>query len=133
MPHVTIALGGLLFVLGIAGFVATGSSHFTALIPAIAGGIFEALGAMSLVLPQQKKHFMHAAAMVGVLGFFGCIPGLIKLAKWAGGTPPERTAAVISQSIMAFLCLLFVILCVRSFVQARRAREQQGFPVNPSS
>jgi hypothetical protein len=126
MPHVTIAFGAMLFVLGIAGYVMTGSQHLTALIPAVVGGIFDALGAMSLILPGSKKHFMHAAATVGLLGFFGCIPGIIKLIKWSAGTEPERPAAVISQSIMAGLCLLFVLLCIRSFVQARRARSSSA-------
>ncbi len=130
MPHITIAIGSLLFVLGIASYVMTGSQHVTALIPAIVGGIFDALGAMSIILPNSKKHFMHAAAAIGLLGFLACAWRLIKAALSSG---PIDTPAVTSQGIMAGLCLLFVILCVRSFVQARRAREQQGFPVNPPS
>jgi len=133
VPIVTIVLGGLLTALGIVGFVMTGSQHFTALIPAIAGTLLEICGGLALN-PKLRMHAMHGAVMIGLLGFLGTIPGLIKLARWVGGTAPERTTAVVSQSIMAGLCFVYVILCVRSFISARRARQAaQGFPVNPSS
>jgi hypothetical protein len=74
---------------------------------------------------------MHAAAALALLGFLGTVPGIIKLVKWQFGTVPARPAAVVSQSIMALLTLLFVLLCVRSFINARRSRDQ--LPVNPTS
>jgi hypothetical protein len=67
-------------------------------------------------------HAMHAAATLALVGFLAMIPGLVKLARWAGGTVPARPAAVVSQSIMAGLMLVFLVLCVRSFINARRAR-----------
>lgn len=133
MAKLTITLGVLLIVLGVAGFVMTGSEHYTALIPAGFGLLFCVTGLLALK-PSMRKHAMHAAAMLGVIGFFGTMMGLVKAIKWAAGAAPERPAAVISQAIMAILCVGFVALCVRSFIQARRARElAQGFPVNPSS
>jgi hypothetical protein len=125
-----MVLGGLLIVLGIAGFVMTGSEHYTALIPGAFGVAFMVLGAVALN-PSARKHAMHIAAALGLLGFGGTVPGIIKLIKWGTGTTPDRPAAVVSQSIMAVLMLLFVVLCVRSFINARR--EGRGFPVNPTS
>jgi hypothetical protein len=132
LAKISIAFGGLLILLGIIGFVATGSEHYTALIPAAAGVLLEVCGALALN-PKLRMHAMHGAAMIGVLGFAGTIPGLIKAIKWLTGTAPTRPAAVVSQVIMCALCALFVALCVKSFIDARRNREAQGFPVNPTS
>jgi hypothetical protein len=62
---------------------------------------------------------MHAAAAVGLLGFLGGAGKLI--AGLAKGNPSGL--AVFSQAGMAVLCALFVVLAVRSFIAARRARE----------
>ncbi|HVT88999.1 MAG TPA: hypothetical protein VHD56_09125 [Tepidisphaeraceae bacterium] len=125
MPIITIVLGGLLTFLGIVGFVTTGSQHYTALIPAVAGTFFEMLGGVALN-PKMRKHAMHAAAALGLIGFLGTITGVIKLIQWSMGTEPARPAAVVSQAIMCVLCIVFVLLCVRSFIQARRNREAQA-------
>ena len=125
MAKVTIVFANLLIILGIVGFVMTGSQHPTALIPTFFGVVFEALGVLTLVRPQIRKHTMHAAAALALIGFFGTIIGVIGLIKWAAGTEPAQPAAVISKSIMAVLCLIYVALCVRSFINARREREAQ--------
>jgi len=125
VPKITLVFGGLLIILGIVGFVATGSEHYTALIPAFAGILFIICGAVAMN-PGARKHAMHAAAALSLLGFAGTVMGVIKLIQWAGGTTPARPAAVVSQSIMALLCLGFLALCINSFIQARRAREAQG-------
>jgi hypothetical protein len=130
MPAITIIFGAIFIALGIAGFVLTGSEHVTALIPAFFGGAYCICG-LAAMKPSLLKHAMHGAAMLGVLGFFGTVPGVIKLLKWAGGTAPERPAAVVSQSFMCALSVVFVALCVRSFIAARKAR-QAGFPVIPT-
>jgi hypothetical protein len=132
MPILTIAFGGLLLVLGILGYVLTGSQHPTALIPAAFGLAFDLLGSLCVIAPAARKHFMHVAAALGLIGFFGTISGLIGLARWVAGTEPAQPAAVISKSIMSVLCVIFVGLCVRSFIQARRNRQEpRGFEVNP--
>jgi hypothetical protein len=121
VPAVTIALGVILIGLGAIGFLATGREHPTALIPAFAGIVFLILGVVARN-PGARKHAMHAAAALALLGFFGTVPGLIKFFRMLGGTEVSRPAAVRAQAIMAVLCLLFVILCVRSFIAARRNR-----------
>jgi hypothetical protein len=63
---------------------------------------------------------MHIAAAVGLLGFLGAARGLTRIGAVLAGEPVERPAAIIAQSIMAVLCLVFVGLCVRSFINARR-------------
>jgi hypothetical protein len=133
----TIVFGVLSIVLGMAGFVMTGMEHFTALIPAGFGVIFVILGGVA-TQPTARKHAMHGAAMLALIGFLGTFMSWIKLIRWASGTEPERPAAVVAQAIMAALMVVFLVLCVRSFIQARRARQlgdpaNPGFPVTPSS
>jgi hypothetical protein len=66
-------------------------------------------------------HAMHAAVLVALLGFLGSVRGIPGLAKVFDGTA-ARPAAIVSQSIMALLTLGYVVVAVRSFIQARQAR-----------
>ena len=136
MPSLTIVFGVLMILLGVGGYFLTGRASMTAMIPAIPGVLFVLLGAMARN-PRLRMHAMHGAALLAALGLVMMIPmGLIPLVKWAGGTPPARPAAVISRSIMAGLMLVFLVLCVRSFIAARRARAAGGAgfePVAPGS
>jgi hypothetical protein len=45
----------------------------------------------------------------------------VELVK-ALGTPLEHPIAVEDQAAMAVICLVYVLLCVRSFIAARRTR-----------
>src|SRR4029079_19103773 len=117
----TTVFGLLLIVLGLAGYFGSGRQSPTALIPALFGLLFVLLGAMARNA-RLRMHAMHGAALLSLIGFAATVPGVVKLVRWAGGTAPARPAAVISQSVMAGLMLVFLVLCVRSFVAARRAR-----------
>src|SRR5687768_12449325 len=130
MAVITMIFGALLVALGIGGYLITGRESLTALIPAIPGALFLVLGALARN-PGMRKHAMHIAAAVGLLGFLGSVPGVIKLFRWAGGTEPGRPAAVVAQSVMAVLCAIFVALCVKSFIDARKRRAQGFEPVVP--
>jgi sulfite exporter TauE/SafE len=124
---------GLLFIfLGLGYFVGTGSEHLTALIPTFLGFVVLILGLLARK-DRLRKHAMHAAAALGLLGFLGGayrgFPGLVAMLS---GTEIERPAAAIESSLMAVGCLVFVLLCVKSFIDARRRRTQQpADPVSP--
>jgi uncharacterized membrane protein len=119
MPNITIVFGALLILLGVGMYLGTGTPSVTALIPAFVGVPLLLLGVGARMKESLRKHLMHAAAAVGLLGFLGSFGRLAS--KGFAGAP----AAVASQAIMAGLCLLFVVLCVNSFVQARRARASE--------
>ena len=121
MARTTIVFGIMLIVLGLAGYVGTRAASVTALIPAVFGAVLGLLGWLGLN-DRYRKHALHAAAAVGVLGFLGAARGLAGLMDLIAGAAPERPAAVISQSVMAVLMAVFVGLCVKSFVGARRQR-----------
>ena len=131
MARITIAFAALLIILGLVayfGMQEPGNRSVTALIPAFVGLPLLALGLVAQAKPTTRKHTMHAAAALGTLGFLGTVPGVVKAIKWMGGTAPGRPAAVQVQVIMCLMCAVYVALCVRSFIAARKAREA-GFPM----
>jgi hypothetical protein len=124
MAKVTIVFGVLLIVLGVVGYVATGSQHPTALIPTWFG---VALGIVGLVAnsPDAKRRmlFMHIAVTIGLLGFLGTFyGGIVGYIQMMMGKTFAYPAAVESKAVMSLLMLIYVVLCVRSFIAARRAR-----------
>lgn len=120
MATTTIGFGIVLIVLGLAGFFGTGAAHPTALIPAIFGVLLAVLGAMARD-EKRRKLAMHIAVTVGLLGFLGTVGGLFQLGSAFMGQAAQP-AAVYSKSIMAVLMLIYVGMCVKSFIDARRAR-----------
>jgi hypothetical protein len=112
----TIVFGLLLTLLGLGGYMLTGTSSFTALIPALFGLLLIVLGFVARS-DAVRKHAMHAAVIVGLVGFIGALFSLLR-------TPIalRSAAAVYSQVAMVLLTAVFVGLCVKSFIDARRAR-----------
>lgn len=120
MPSISIACGLLLIIIGVAGYVygmMDERASLTALIPALFGLILVALGAVSRAKEHLRKHLMHAAVTVGLIGFLMTAGRLVmNLSRLV------LNAATIAQIAMAVVCLIFVILCIKSFVDARRNR-----------
>ena len=122
MPKVAVVYGTLLVALGLGGYLGFGRTSWTALIPA-AIGLPVLLCGLLAHREAYLKHAMHAAAALGLLGFLGSLPGLLRLPRLLAGGEVARPNAVAIQSAMAVLSFLFVLLCVRSFLDARRARK----------
>ena len=121
MANTTIAFGVMFVLLGLLGYFGTGMESPTALIPAIFGILFCILGAIARD-SNKRKHVMHAAAVLGLIAFAGAGRGLTKIVPLLSGETVERPNAVIAQAIMALLAAIFVILCIKSFIDARRGR-----------
>ncbi len=121
MANVAVGFGLALIVLGLGGYAITGMQSATALIPAFFGLVLTVCGLLGRN-PGRRKLMMHIAVVVGLLGFIGSARGLMGLFRLIAGDPVERPAAVAAQAIMALLTLIFTILCVRSFINARRNR-----------
>jgi hypothetical protein len=125
MARLSILFGLLLIALGIGGYVGTGSEHPTALIPAGFGILLVLLGILALK-ESLRKHAMHFAAMVGLVGTIG---GAIRLLQpVVSGQTIQHPVAYGCTAAMTVLCLAFVVLCVNSFVQARRRRAAVSKP-----
>ncbi len=119
MASTTIGFAAALIVLGLGGYFASGRASITALIPALFGFVLLILGLLARD-ERRRKHAMHGAAVVGLLGFLGSVSGILKFFQMLGGQQIARPAAAAAQSVMAILCAVFVGLCVRSFVSVRR-------------
>jgi fluoride ion exporter CrcB/FEX len=117
----TIAFGVVLIALGLGGYFGTDRVSLTALIPAAFGVLLVVFGALARD-EKRRKMAMHIAVVVGLLGFLGTVSGLIELPTLISGGTVARPAAVISKSIMAALMAVYVAMCVKSFIDARRRR-----------
>jgi uncharacterized membrane protein HdeD (DUF308 family) len=125
MPIVTLVVGFLLSLVGILGYVFSETHSATALIPLAFGSLLEAFGALALQ-PRFKKHAMHLASLLALLGVAGSTMGFVSFLKLITGTPVARPFAAQMQAAMFIICLTFLGLCVRSFREARAAREAAG-------
>ena len=110
------------------------SKSWTAFIPGIIGIILIALVQGAEMKPNAKKHIMHVAVLIGLLGFimlaFRMLPSAISEMNWLKG----ETYGIIHASSLkattmlasAGLLLVFVILCVVSFITARKEMAAQA-------
>lgn len=122
MPQTAVVFGVLLCLVGVGFYAGTGAASVTALIPAFIGLPLVVAGRVAR-REGLRHHAMHAAALLGTLGLLGSLRGAAQLPALLGGGEVPRPVAVAAQSITATLCLVFVALCVRSFVNARRERK----------
>lgn len=121
MAKLTMVFGVLLIAVGVVGFVLTGSTHYTSLIPSAIGAILAVAGALALS-PERTKTWMHVAVTVGLLGFLGTVKSAYDVTRLASGVAYEHPIAVEEKAVTFLLCLIFVAFCVRSFIEARRTR-----------
>ena len=120
MPNTAIWSGRILVLIGILGYVwgfIDPPLSYTSLIPAGFGVVLMLLGHLSLMQESMRKHLMHVAVIIGLLGFLAALGGVFRK-----GMPSAISAGVVSQVAMAIVCLVFVVLCVRSFIAARGER-----------
>jgi hypothetical protein len=126
MAKVTIIFALLLAILGVGGYYYTGHIHPTALIPLWFGIALGVCGFLAISPSEtRRKIFMHIAVTIGVIGFLG---GVITAIQGYGsarsqGIDPDMVA-LWDKAIMAVLMLNYVVLCVQSFIKARRTREE---------
>lgn len=118
MPSTSIAAGALLLLVGIAGYVygmTQNSASVTALIPAFIGILLLVFGFLAKSKESLRKHLMHAAVLVALLGFIAILGDLART-----GFNFTMSAALISKLLTGLICLFFVILSIQSFINARR-------------
>ena len=116
MPATTRTFGLILIVLGLASYFLTGRVSVTALIPAFFGAIVVILALVARSEPA-RKHAMHAAVALGLVGFLGTLRVIPALARGELNQP-----AVMAQLALMVLMGIYVALGVKSFKAARRAR-----------
>ena len=124
MSRITLYFGAILIGIGAYFFVSTGSTHPTALIPIWFGLALALFGILANSKDAGKrKLYIHIAVTIGLLAFlfpaFRSVRELIK--AHSANLPLAHPAAVHEQLLMAILSFIFVLLCVRSFITARRS------------
>jgi hypothetical protein len=124
MARVTIFFGIVLILLGVLTYMATGSKAPTSLIPAGFGILLVLFGYLGRTTDLKKRAlWMHIAVTIGLLGFLATIVrGPVSFIKWISGVQYPRPLAIQESTAMCVLLLVYVVLCVRSFIAARRAR-----------
>ena len=120
MARTAIATGALLILLSLGFAFVGGQFHPTAMIPGFIGLLILVCGLVARN-ESKRKHAMHAAAMLGVIGVLGSLRGAPKWGALVSGQPMESNAPL-QQLLLFIICGVFVILCVQSFIAARKAR-----------
>ncbi|HEY6490818.1 MAG: hypothetical protein WCC26_13360 [Terracidiphilus sp.] len=133
MAKVTLVFAVLLVALGLVGYLGTGSEHPTALIPTWFGLALGVFGFLAISPNEgRRKLFMHINVTIGLLGFLGVTVEIVRTflktvslnAVISGAQPaPINEVAMASKLAMACLLLIYVVLCVRSFVATRRTQK----------
>ena len=123
MAKVTLVFAVLLIALGLFGYFGTGALHPTALIPTWFGAALGLFGLLALSPSEsRRKLFMHINVTIGLLGFLGGASETIRGYLHAKSTGVAvDSIALASKVTMTGLLLVYVILCVRSFIAARRS------------
>ncbi len=131
MAPIAIVFGLLLMLLGGGAFgyvyQTKAELQYTALIPAGFGILLIVFG---LVARNEKArmHAMHGAALLGLIGF--AVPACMVAAVFINGTTFEPVRHG-EQTAMAVLCLAFLGLCVKSFIDVRVARKKREADAAP--
>ena len=121
MPATTIAAGSLLIVIGVVGSAVAASmvdEWWYAAIPALIGLILVVCGKVGSRGKTARIIAMHLAPIVAVVGIIGSF-----MPSGLNFSSPGSVAFVSSifRLLTILVCSVFVILCVRSFVSARRS------------
>ena len=113
MPKSTLVFAALLIILGVGAFLWSGSR--TALLPAYPGVVLAILGGLALAFEGGRRHLMHVAAVIALLG-------VLAPAATLGIRAAEMSSLALTVNVgMLVLCGGLLALMVRSFVSARRA------------
>ena len=142
MAKITLIFAALLILLGAIGYFgepgakekesASSASEVsappkrsvTALIPAFAGILLLICGGLAFD-ESRRMHAMHGAVLVGLLGFLAAAGrGTMGLVKLMSDADVNRRSLLFVW-LMAILCAVFVAMCVRSFIEARKRRQAE--------
>jgi hypothetical protein len=121
MAKMTIGFGVLLVAVSLGFWLALGRADMAALHPAGVGVILLISGLLANTEDAKKRMlWMHIAVTFGLLGFLITFVGVVRMALKGAATALPLVFS--ERAIVALVCLVFVALCARSFISARRAR-----------
>jgi hypothetical protein len=117
-----MVFGVLLMAISIGFWLSMGTAQTAALHPAGIGVLLILSGVLAnSENPKRRMLWMHIAVTLGLIGFL--ITGIRAAIELAHGLASiVNIAGFYERVVIAFVCLVFVALCVRSFIAARRTR-----------
>jgi hypothetical protein len=120
MTRLTVVIGSVLVVLGVVAYAVTAAASVTALIPSLVG-VLLLLCAAAARKPAWHRPGIIAALVVALLGALGSLMNVARIGELFAGTA-ERPVAVIESALMFVLLVGYIVMGIRFFVVARRAR-----------
>ena len=119
MEIVSIIYGIFLIFWGVALSFISSSNSLTSLIPSMFGLPILFFAFLTIKFPNKKKLFMHIVVTFGLIVFIGGLDfsrGLLK------GTSFNNIWADTSKLMMLITGFIFIFLCIKSFIFARKSR-----------
>ena len=116
LPNLTLGYGTFLLLWGVAISVLSNSNSITSYFPSLLGVPLMLSGIMTLRMPEKRKLWMHVAATFGLLCAIGGTRFFMVMSdgiNYASG----------SMLMLLVTGTAYTVLCVRSFIAARKARE----------
>jgi uncharacterized membrane protein len=124
MARWALLFGLVLLLIGV--FAYFGGNHTSEeLMPGYFGILLGVLGATARTEKEKTRMVvMHIAATVGLVGFLMTVGDLWKYMQVQRGTGTDYHPKILQEhALTSVILLLFVLLCVLSFIRARRARQ----------
>ena len=115
MPDLTLAYGLFLVAWGVAISVLSDSNSITSYFPAFLGVPLAASGWMAKSKPEKRKLWMHIAVTFGLL----CALGGTRFFMVMGDGIDYASGSML---MLLLTGSAYTVLCVRSFIEARKAR-----------
>ena len=116
VPNLTLGYGAFLIAWGIAVSILSDSESITSYFPSMLGVPLALAGVMVMRMPDKRKLWMHIAATFGLL----CAIGGTRFFMVMGD---GITYASGSMLMLLITGSGYTVVCVRSFIAARKARE----------
>ena len=115
MENISLIYGVFLILWGIGVSYLSASSSITSYIPSMFGLPILLFAILTLLIPSKKKLLMHIVVTFGLIIFLGGLDFFRSLEN-----PFENVWADSSKLMMMITGLIFTLLCVKSFIFARK-------------
>ena len=115
MENISLIYGLFLILWGIGISYLSASNSITSYIPSMFGLPILLFAILTLLIPSKKKLLMHIVVTFGLITFLGGLDFFRSLGK-----PFENAWADSSKLMMMITGFIFTLLCVKSFIFARK-------------
>ena len=115
MENISLIYGVFLILWGIGVSYLSASNSITSYIPSMFGLPILLFAILTLLIPSKKKLLMHIVVTFGLITFLGGLDFFRSL-----GSPFENVWADSSKLMMMITGFIFTLLCVKSFIFARK-------------